>query len=76
MDTLLQVCILTKLYCQIETGWQVCFKRRTQSAMHRKALLAGQAMSMTNSDGPLVCESCFKVGKNRIIDVIKEKYHP
>ncbi len=52
------------------------FKRERLSAMHRKALLAGQAMSMTNSDGPLVC-SCFKVGKNRIIDVIKEKkYHP
>lgn len=48
------------------------FKRERLSAMHRKALLAGQAMSMTNSDGPLVC-SCFKVGKNRIIDVIKEK---
>ncbi len=31
-------------------------------------------MSMTNSDGPLVC-SCFKVGKNRIIDVIKEKIY-
>ena len=48
------------------------FKRERLSAMHRKALLAGQAMSMSNSDGPLVC-SCFKVGKNRIISTIKEK---
>ncbi|MGE8541770.1 MAG: molybdopterin-dependent oxidoreductase [Acinetobacter sp.] len=48
------------------------FKRERLSAMHRKALLAGQAMSMSNSDGPLVC-SCFKVGKNRIIATIKEK---
>lgn len=47
------------------------FKRDRLSAMHRKALLAGQAMSMGNSDGPLVC-SCFKVGKNRIIQTIKE----
>ena len=39
--------------------------------MHRKALLAGQAMSMSNNDGPLVC-SCFKVGKNKIIQTIKE----
>ena len=48
------------------------FKRERLSAMHRKALLAGQAMSLGNSDGPLVC-SCFKVGKNRIIETIKEK---
>ena len=48
------------------------FKRERLSAMHRKALLAGQAMSIGNSEGPLVC-SCFKVGKNRIIDTIKEK---
>lgn len=47
------------------------FKRERLSAMHRKALLAGQAMSMGSSDGPLVC-SCFKVGKNRIIQTIKE----
>ncbi|MFW1942636.1 molybdopterin-dependent oxidoreductase [Acinetobacter guillouiae] len=47
------------------------FKRDRLSAMHRKALLAGQAMSIGNSDGPLVC-SCFKVGKNRIIQTIKE----
>ncbi len=43
------------------------FKRERLSAMHRKALLAGQAMSIGNSEGPLVC-SCFKVGKNRIIE--------
>ncbi|QOW45479.1 MULTISPECIES: nitrate reductase [Acinetobacter] len=48
------------------------FKRERLSAMHRKALLAGQAMSMGNHDGPLVC-SCFKVGKNRIIQTIKEQ---
>lgn len=48
------------------------FKRERLSAMHRKALLAGQAMSIANSDGPQVC-SCFKVGKNRIIATIKEK---
>ncbi|CAM4325139.1 nitrate reductase [Acinetobacter pragensis] len=47
------------------------FKRERLSAMHRKALLAGQAMSMSNNDGPLVC-SCFKVGKNKIIAAIKE----
>lgn len=46
------------------------FKRKRLSAMHRKALLAGQAMSMGSSDGALVC-SCFKVGKNRIIETIK-----
>lgn len=47
------------------------FKRERLSAMHRKALLAGQAMSLGSSDGPLVC-SCFKVGKNKIIQTIKE----
>ncbi|AXY59618.1 nitrate reductase [Acinetobacter sp. WCHAc010052] len=47
------------------------FKRERLSAMHRKALLAGQAMSMDNNEGTLVC-SCFKVGKNRIIQTIKE----
>ncbi|MFT4021088.1 MAG: molybdopterin-dependent oxidoreductase [Acinetobacter sp.] len=46
------------------------FKRQRLSAVHRKALLAGAAMSGANSDGPLVC-SCFKVGKNRIVDAIK-----
>jgi assimilatory nitrate reductase catalytic subunit len=48
------------------------FKRERLSALHRKALLAGQAMSLGNSEGPLVC-SCFKVGKNRIIQTIKDK---
>ena len=48
------------------------FKRERLSAMHRKALLAGQAMSITANEGPLVC-SCFKVGKNRIINTIKEQ---
>ncbi|QIO05653.1 nitrate reductase [Acinetobacter shaoyimingii] len=48
------------------------FKRERLSAMHRKALLAGQAMSMSNNDGPLVC-SCFKVGKNKIIRTIQEQ---
>ena len=48
------------------------FKRERLSAMHRKALLAGQAMSMANNEGPLVC-SCFKVGKNRIIETIKSQ---
>lgn len=48
------------------------FKRERLSAMHRKALLAGQPMSMANNEGPLVC-SCFKVGKNRIIETIKTK---
>lgn len=46
------------------------FKRERLSAVHRKALLAGQPMSRTNNEGPLVC-SCFKVGKNRIIEAIK-----
>ncbi len=46
------------------------FKRERLSAMHRKALLAGMPMSMRSNDGPLVC-SCFKVGKNKIIDAIK-----
>lgn len=48
------------------------FQRERLSAMHRKALLAGQAISMSNHEGPLVC-SCFKVGKNRIIQTIKDK---
>lgn len=48
------------------------FKRERLSAMHRKALLAGQPMSIANNEGPLVC-SCFKVGKNRIIETIKTK---
>lgn len=48
------------------------FKRERLSAIHCKALLAGQSMSTKNSDGPLVC-SCFKVGKNKIIQTIKEK---
>jgi len=48
------------------------FRRERLSALHRKALLAGQAMSMGNSEGALVC-SCFKVGKNRIIQTIKDK---
>ena len=48
------------------------FQRERLSAMHRKALLAGQAISMSKSEGELVC-SCFKVGKNRIIQTIKEK---
>lgn len=48
------------------------FKRERLSAMHRKALLAGQAMSASQNDGPLVC-SCFKVGKNKIIQTIQEK---
>ncbi|QIO09013.1 nitrate reductase [Acinetobacter lanii] len=46
------------------------FKRERLSAMHRKALLAGQAISMGNNDGPLVC-SCFKVGKYKIMETIK-----
>ncbi|TVT84768.1 nitrate reductase [Acinetobacter colistiniresistens] len=46
------------------------FKRERLSAMHRKALLAGMPMSAVNNDGPLVC-SCFKVGKNKIIEAIK-----
>ena len=48
------------------------FQRKRLSAMHRKALLAGQAISMSKSEGELVC-SCFKVGKKRIIQTIKEK---
>ncbi len=48
------------------------FKRERLSAMHRKALLAGQPMSMVNNEGPLVC-SCFKVGRHRIIETIKTK---
>ena len=48
------------------------FKRERLSAMHRKALLAGQPMFMGNNEGALVC-SCFKVGKNRIIETIRTK---
>lgn len=48
------------------------FKRGRLSATHRKALLAGQAMSMSNNDGPLVC-SCFKVGKQKIMRTIREQ---
>ena len=46
------------------------FRRERLSALHRKALLAGMPMSAANNDGPLVC-SCFKVGKNKIIEAIK-----
>ena len=46
------------------------FKRERLSALHRKALLAGLPMSVRSHDGALVC-SCFKVGKNKIIDAIK-----
>lgn len=49
------------------------FKRQRLSAMHRKALLAGQPMSLSQAQGPLVC-SCFKVGKNRIIEVIQSQH--
>lgn len=49
------------------------FKRERLSAMHRKALLAGQAMSMSNNEGPLVC-SCFKVGKNTITQAIQHHH--
>lgn len=48
------------------------FKRERLSAMHRKALLAGQAMSMGNSEGPLVC-SCFKVGKTELFKPLKKR---
>ncbi|APV35522.1 nitrate reductase [Acinetobacter soli] len=46
------------------------FKRERLSALHRKALLAGMPINVRNNDGPLVC-SCFKVGKNKIVDTIK-----
>ena len=48
------------------------FKRERLSAMHRKALLAGQPMSMANNEGPLVC-SCFKVGKTASLKPLKLK---
>ena len=48
------------------------FKRERLSAMHRKALLAGQPMSMANNEGPLVC-SCFKVGKTASLKLLKLK---
>lgn len=54
------------------TWLNTLFKRQRLGAMHRKSLLAGQAMSMTATEGPLVC-SCFKVGKLRIIETIKSK---
>lgn len=46
------------------------FKRERLSAMHRKALLAGLPMSAQSNEGAVVC-SCFKVGKNKIIETIK-----
>lgn len=48
------------------------FKRKRLSADHRKALLAGQSIHSTHAEGPLVC-SCFKVGKNRIIQAIQSQ---
>ena len=48
------------------------FKRQRLSATHRKALLAGQSMSLSHPQGPLVC-SCFKVGKNRIVEAIQSQ---
>lgn len=46
------------------------FQRKRLSATQRKALVAGQAMSSSSQQGPLVC-SCFKVGHKRIIDTIQ-----
>ncbi|TCM67495.1 assimilatory nitrate reductase catalytic subunit [Acinetobacter calcoaceticus] len=46
------------------------FKRQRLSAQHRKALLAGAAMTAQAADGPLLC-SCFKVGKQRIVEAIR-----
>lgn len=48
------------------------FTRHKISALHRRALLAGMPIGQSSSEGALVC-SCFKVGKNRIIDAIKTK---
>ena len=48
------------------------FSRHRLSALHRRALLAGMPIGQANNEGALVC-SCFKVGKNRIIETIKTK---
>lgn len=48
------------------------FTRQRLSALHRRALLAGMPIGASQHEGALVC-SCFKVGKNRIIDTIKTK---
>lgn len=48
------------------------FSRNRLSALHRRALLAGMPIGQANNEGALVC-SCFKVGKNRIIETIKTK---
>lgn len=60
-----------------DRDWVVgLFKRERLSAMHRKALLAGQAMIMQNNEGPLVC-SCFKVGKKyHHQNHSRTKHHP
>jgi assimilatory nitrate reductase catalytic subunit len=48
------------------------FTKSKLSARDRMALLAGSALGSGNDAGPLVC-SCFKVGKNTIVNAIKEK---
>lgn len=46
------------------------FQRERLSASHRKALLAGQSIHQQHPEGALVC-SCFKVGRNRLIQTIQ-----
>lgn len=46
------------------------FVRQRLSALHRRALLAAMPIGPSQNEGPLVC-SCFKVGKKRIVDLIK-----
>ncbi|TXJ10053.1 MAG: nitrate reductase, partial [Acinetobacter sp.] len=48
------------------------FNRQRLSALQRRALLAGMPIGQGASQGALVC-SCFKVGKNTIVNLIQSK---
>lgn len=48
------------------------FTKARLSSRDRMALLAGSALGNANDAGALVC-SCFKVGKNTILNAIREK---
>ena len=48
------------------------FVKSRLSSRDRMAILAGAPLGSANDAGPLVC-SCFKVGKNTILNAIREK---
>ncbi len=52
------------------------FQRERLSAMHRKALLAGQAISMSKSEGALWCAAVLKWVKIASSKPLKKKISP